>query len=157
MAQMTSYLHHGTILWSETFDDFFMKIRLGDVTWRHVTWFYRFLAKNCQKVLKNCWRQQKLTNMCLLFTIYLKEHYISFNLRGQPSFHDKWFNFYRLWHESPDFGRFSLIFADVSGKVLTSAKKCWRMHKIFYTEFFIIECYITLPSFMVTVFAIQKL
>ena len=61
--------------------------------------------------------------MCLPFTIYLKEHYISFNLSGQPSFHDKWFNLYRLWHESPDFGRFSLIFADVIDKNDDVSKK----------------------------------
>ena len=73
--------------------------------------------------------------MCLQFTIYLKEHYLSFNLRGQPSFHDKWFNFYYLWHEIPDFGGFSLIFADVIGKVLTSAKNADICIKFFTQNF----------------------
>ena len=132
--QMTSYLHHNLIFMKGGYSENFVKILLGDVILRHVTSFYRFLAKNCQKVMKNCWRQQKLPNMRLPFIICSKEHYISFHLRGQPSFHDKWFNFYRLWRERPDFRRFLLIFADVIGKVLTSAKKWWLHDKSWYCK-----------------------
>ena len=60
--------------------------------WRHVTSFYRFLTKNCRKVLKKCWRQQKLPIMILPIIIYLKEHCISFTLRGQPLSGDKRLN-----------------------------------------------------------------
>ena len=112
----TSSLDHRSSIRRETFPDVLGKIRHDDVTWRHVTSFYVFLAKNCWKVLKKCWSKQKLPNMALPFTIYLIEHYISFNLRGQPHLYDKWFNFYRFWHEILNFRWF----------LLTSMEKCWR-------------------------------
>ena len=108
----TSSLDHKSSIRRETFSDHFVKIRNIDVTWHHMTLFYLFNAKNCQNVLENCLRQQQLTNMVLSFTIYLWEHYNSVNLRGKPSFYDKWINFYDHLHED-------LIFADF----------CWLLWK----------------------------
>ena len=116
---MTSYLDTNKILWSPTFSENLVKIRRDDVTWRHVTLFLQILIKKVLKVLEICWCQQKICQIGTLFIIFLKSHYNSFQERGQPCFYHQWFNFYNVWHESPDFRRFLLISYT---KMLTSAK-----------------------------------
>ena len=85
---MTSYLDTNKILWSQT--------------------FLQILIKKVLKVLEICSCQQKICQIGTLFIIFLKSHYNSFQKRGQPCFYHQWFNFYNVWHESPDFRRFLL-------------------------------------------------
>ena len=95
------------------------KIWLTSATfqWRHVTLFLQFIAKNFPKGLIKCWCQPKGTKLGLAFFIYLKEHCITFKLRGRPSFYHIWgWILYSFWRESPNFRWFSL----------RSLKSCWR-------------------------------
>ena len=85
---MTSYLHHNTIPRGTRFSESLVKIRPDDVTWRHVTSFSHFFAKNC-------WKTADISKKDELCLIFFKEHYNNFHFRGQPLSYDKWFSNYR--------------------------------------------------------------
>ena len=147
---MTSYLHHSTISRRKRFSESLVKIRHDDVTWRHMTSFSRFFTKNCWKSAEKLLTSAKKINYVSFFS---KSIIISF-ISGVNHF---------LTISGSQIIVISIsdikmpIFDDVIGKMLTSAKNCWRMHTNFYAEFFVTKCTWSIPIFMITVYPIQKL
>ena len=126
---MTSYLDTNIVSIRETFFESLVKIRRDDITWRHVTLFFADFGQKMLKSARKLLTSEKICQIYTSFIIFLKSHYNSFEGRGQPCFYHQWFNFYNVWHESPDFRRFLLISYT---KMLTSAKFWPDMAKTLY-------------------------
>ena len=99
LTSETSYLGHDLILGRRTFSEILGMTSRNDVMWQHVAYF-------CQFSSIKCWRQQKIFMVGQPYVALWAGHYESFQWRGQPLSHHKWFTRYQHFE-------FLLFFADV--------------------------------------------